>query len=330
MSEILKMGVDHMALSKEKKLWMYRKMLEIRHFELEVDRLFKANMIWGTCHLSVGEEASAVGSIAALEESDMITSTHRGHGHCLAKGGELPKMFAELLGKETGYCRGRGGSMHIADLEKGNLGANGIVGGGIPIATGAALASKMKKDGKVTLCFFGDGAANQGCFHEAANLAAVNKLPIVYICENNLYGMSVPFSKASSVQNIADRAAAYGIPGKVVDGNDVEAVYEAVKEAVDRARRGEGPSLIENKTYRWLGHSKSDANVYRTREEIEEWKQKCPIKRYRQKLINDGVASAEELDRIEKEVETAIKDAIEYAKNSPEPRVEDIMDGVYA
>lgn len=319
-----------MSLTRDKKLWMYRKMLEIRHFELEVDRLFKANMIWGTCHLSVGEEASAVGSIGALEESDMITSTHRGHGHCLAKGGELPGMFAELLGKETGYCRGRGGSMHIADLKKGNLGANGIVGGGIPIATGAALASKMKKDGKVTLCFFGDGAANQGCFHESVNFASVNKLPIVYICENNLYGMSVPFSKASSVENIADRAAAYSMPGAIVDGNDVEAVYEAVKKAVERARRGEGPSLIENKTYRWLGHSKSDANVYRTKEEIEEWKQKCPIKRYRQKLINTGTASAEELDKIEKEVEKAIQDAIEYAKNSPEPSVKDIMDGVYA
>jgi len=323
-------GVDYMSLTRDKKLWMYRKMLEIRHFELEVDKLFKANMIWGTCHLSVGEEASAVGSIAALEDGDMITSTHRGHGHCLAKGGELPGMFAELLGRETGYCRGRGGSMHIADLEKGNLGANGIVGGGIPIATGAALASKMKKDGKVTLCFFGDGAANQGCFHESVNLAAVNKLPIVYICENNLYGMSVPFGKASSVENIADRAVAYSMPGSIVDGNDVEAVYEAVKKAVERARKGEGPSIVENKTYRWLGHSKSDANVYRTKEEIEEWKQKCPIKRYRQKLINEGAATEAELDRIEKEVEKAIQDAIEYAKNSPEPSVQDIMDGVYA
>ncbi|MGB3964404.1 MAG: thiamine pyrophosphate-dependent dehydrogenase E1 component subunit alpha [Tepidanaerobacteraceae bacterium] len=318
-----------MTLTRETRLWMYQKMLEIRNFELEVDRLFKANMIWGTCHLSVGQEASAVGSIAALEERDMITSTHRGHGHCIAKGGRLPQMFAELLGKETGYCRGRGGSMHIADLELGNLGANGIVGAGIPIATGAALASKLKKDGKVTLCFFGDGATSQGAFHEAVNLASVMKLPVVYVCENNLYGMSVPFRKASAVENAADRAKAYNIPGIVVDGNDVEAIYEVVKEAVERARRGEGPSLIEAKTYRWLGHSKSDPRVYRTREEEEEWKQRCPIKRYRQQLISEGV-DEEDLEKIEKDVEKAIQEALEFAQNSPEPKVEEIMDGVYA
>ncbi|KXG74650.1 Acetoin:2,6-dichlorophenolindophenol oxidoreductase subunit alpha [Fervidicola ferrireducens] len=317
-------------LTAEKKLWMYRKMYEIRCFELEVDRLFKANMIWGTCHLSVGEEATAVGAIAALEKDDMITSTHRGHGHCIAKGGKLPQMFAELLGKETGYCRGRGGSMHIADIETGNLGANGIVGGGIPIATGAALASKMKKDGKVTLCFFGDGANNQGVFHESLNIASLWKLPVVYVCENNQYGMSVAFKKSTAAENVADRAAAYNMPGEIVDGNDVEAVYFAVKKAVDRARRGEGPSLIEAKTYRWLGHSKSDANVYRTKEEIEEWKKRCPIKRYRAKLVEEGVATEEELEKIEKEVEREIQEAIEYAKNSPEPSVEDIADGVYA
>lgn len=319
-----------MELSREKKLWMYRKMYEIRCFELEVDRLFKANMIWGTCHLSVGEEATAVGAIAALEPEDMITSTHRGHGHCLAKGGELPRMFAELLGRETGYCRGKGGSMHIADLDTGNLGANGIVGGGIPIATGAALASKMKKDGKVTLCFFGDGANNQGVFHESLNIASLWKLPVVYLCENNQYGMSGAFHKTTAAANVADRAAAYNMPGEVVDGNDVEAVYFAVKKAVDRARRGEGPSLIEAKTYRWLGHSKSDANLYRTKEEIEEWKARCPIKRYRAKLIQEGVATEEELDGIERDVERQIQEAIEYAKNSPEPSVETIADDVYA
>jgi len=319
-----------MTLSKEKKKWMYRKMCEIRDFELEVDRLFKADLIWGTCHLSVGQEASAVGAIAALDEKDMITSTHRGHGHCIAKGGKLPQMFAELLGKETGYCRGRGGSMHIADLELGNLGANGIVGGGIPIATGAALASKLKKDGKVTLCFFGDGATNQGVFHEAVNLAAVKKLPVIYLCENNQYGMSVPFKKASAVKDAAGRAAAYDIPGIIVDGNDIEAVYQVVKEAVKRARQGDGPSLIEAKTYRWLGHSKSDPRVYRTRQEEEEWKQKCPIKRYRQKLINEGTATEEEITKIQEAVEKAIQEALEYALNSPEPKIEEIMDGVYA
>ncbi len=319
-----------MTLSREKKIWMYQKMCEIRDFELEVDRLFKADLIWGTCHLSVGQEASAVGAIAALDEKDMITSTHRGHGHCIAKGGKLPQMFAELLGKETGYCRGRGGSMHIADLELGNLGANGIVGGGIPIATGAALASKLKKDGKVTLCFFGDGATNQGVFHEAVNLAAVKKLPVIYLCENNQYGMSVPFKKASAVKNAADRAAAYDIPGIIVDGNDIEAVYQVVQEAVERVRQGEGPSLIEAKTYRWLGHSKSDPRVYRTRQEEEEWKQKCPIKRYRQKLINEGTATEEELAKVQEAVEKAIQEALEYALNSPEPKIEEIMDDVYA
>jgi pyruvate dehydrogenase E1 component alpha subunit len=319
-----------MTLSREKKIWMYQKMCEIRDFELEVDRLFKADLIWGTCHLSVGQEASAVGAIAALDEKDMITSTHRGHGHCIAKSGKLPQMFAELLGKETGYCRGRGGSMHIADLEMGNLGANGIVGGGIPIATGAALASKLKKDGKVTLCFFGDGATSQGAFHEAVNLAAVKKLPVVYVCENNQYGMSVPFKKASAVKNAADRAAAYDIPGIIVDGNDIEAVYKVVKDAVERARSGEGPSLIEAKTYRWLGHSKSDPRVYRTRQEEEEWRQKCPIKGYGQKLINEGTATEEELAKIQEIVEKEIQEALEYALNSPEPKIEEIMDGVYA
>ncbi len=319
-----------MTLTKEKKLWMYQKMCEIREFELEVDRLFKANLIWGTCHLSVGQEASAVGAVAALDKKDMITSTHRGHGHCIAKGGKLPQMFAELLGKETGYCRGRGGSMHIADLEMGNLGANGIVGGGIPIATGAALASKLRNDGKVTLCFFGDGATNQGSFHEAVNLGAVKKLPVVYICENNLYGMSVPFKKASAVKDAADRAAAYDIPSKIVDGNDIEAVYEVVKEAIENARKGNGPSLIESKTYRWLGHSKSDPRVYRTKQEEEDWKQKCPIKRYGEKLVKEGVATEAELVEIQDTVEKAIKDALEYALNSPEPKVEEIMEGVYA
>lgn len=319
-----------MTLSKDKKLWMYQKMCEIRNFELEVDRLFKANLIWGTCHLSVGQEASAVGAIAALDEEDMITSTHRGHGHCIAKGGKLPQMFAELLGKETGYCRGRGGSMHIADLEKGNLGANGIVGGGIPIATGAALASKLRQNGKVTLCFFGDGATSQGAFHEAVNLAAVMKLPVVYLCENNQYGMSVPFKKASAARHVADRAAAYDIPGIIVDGNDIEAVYQAVKDAAERARQGQGPSIIEAKTYRWLGHSKSDPRVYRTKQEEEEWKQKCPIKRYRQQLINECIATQEQLIQTEQAVEKAIQKALEYAQTSPEPKIEEIMDGVYA
>ncbi|MDI3534613.1 MAG: acetoin:2,6-dichlorophenolindophenol oxidoreductase subunit alpha [Thermosediminibacterales bacterium] len=319
-----------MNLTKEKRLEMYSQMLKIRRFEEKVDEFFKANLMWGTCHLCIGEEATAVGAIATLNKDDYITSTHRGHGHCIAKGASLDKMMAELLGKETGYCRGRGGSMHIADVESGNLGANGVVGGGIPIAVGAALSSKMKKDGKVTLCFFGDGASNNGTFHESINLAAVWKLPVVFVVENNLYGMSVPFRKACSAENIADRAKGYSIPGYIVDGNDVEAVFETVNKAVQDARNGKGPSLVECKTYRWKGHSKSDNNVYRTREEIKAWMEKCPIKRYKEKLIAEGIATEEELKQIEDDVEKEIAKAEEFAKNSPEPKVEDVMDGIYA
>lgn len=317
-------------LTKEKRLEMYEQMLKIRHFEEKVDEFFKANLMWGTCHLYIGEEATAVGAIAALDKEDYITSTHRGHGHCIAKGARLDRMMAELLGKETGYCRGRGGSMHIADLETGNLGANGVVGGGIPIAVGAALTCKMKKNGRVTLCFFGDGASNTGVFHESINLAAVWKLPVVFVVENNMYGMSTSVKKACSVENIADRGKAYNIPGYVVDGNDVEAVYETVKKAVDDARAGRGPSLVECKTYRWKGHSKSDANVYRTKEEIKSWMKKCPIKRYREKLLEEGIATEVELKEVEAKVEKAIAEAEEFAKASPEPKVEDVLDGIYA
>lgn len=317
-------------ISRDKMLWMLRKMLEIRRFEEKVDEFFKANLMWGTCHLYIGEEATAVGACAAIEEKDYITSTHRGHGHCIAKGGDLNKMMAELLGKETGYCRGRGGSMHIADVESGNLGANGVVGGGIPIATGAALSSKMKKDGRVTLCFFGDGASNQGVFHESLNLASIWKLPVVYICENNQYGMSVPVQKASAVVDIAEKSRAYNMPGEIVDGNDVLSVYAIVKKAVERARKGEGPSLIECKTYRWMGHSKSDANVYRSKEEIKSWKEKCPIRRFEEYLINNRVASEQEIEKIKREVEEDIKKAEEFALKSPEPSIEEIFDGVYA
>lgn len=319
-----------MELSKEKLLWMYQKMVEIRQFELKVDELFKKNMIWGTCHLYVGEEATAVGACAALNPDDYITSTHRGHGHTIAKGADLKKMMAELLGKETGYCKGRGGSMHIVDVFTGNLGANGIVAGGIPIATGAALASKLKKDNKVTICFFGDGAANEGVFHESLNMAGLWKLPVVYICENNLYGMSNPVSKSTAVKDIAQRAESYNMPGVIVDGNDIVEVYKAVKEAVDRARRGEGATLIESKTYRWLGHSKSDPRVYRTREEEEEWKEKDPIKRFEKYLEETTDITKDELEEMNKIVEQEIEEAYQFAINSPDPRVEDLAKYVYA
>lgn len=319
-----------MELSKEKMLWMYQKMVEIRKFELKVDELFKKNMIWGTCHLYIGEEATAVGACAALNRDDYITSTHRGHGHCIAKGAEMKRMMAELLGRETGYCKGRGGSMHIVDVSTGNLGANGVVAGGIPIATGAALASKRRGDGKVTICFFGDGAGNEGAFHESLNMAGIWKLPIVYLCENNLYGMSNPVKNSTAVEDIAVRGQAYNIPGVIVDGNDVLAVYETVKEAVGRARRGEGATLIESKTYRWMGHSKSDPRAYRTREEEQEWKERDPIKLFASQLMDRNIATEDELKKIDEQVDKEIEEAYEFAVNSPKVRVEDITEYVYA
>jgi len=302
----------------------------IRAFEEKAEQLYAMGKVHGTMHLSIGEEASAVGAVAALRPDDFILSTHRGHGHCIAKGADLNRMMAEFMGKETGYCRGRGGSMHIADVEGGNLGANGVVGGGIPIAVGVGLSMKMQKRDQIVLCFFGDGAANLGPFHESLNMAAIWKLPVVYVCENNQYAMSFSVKKAFAIERISDRAAAYGMPGVTVDGNDLLAVYEAVSQAVGRARAGEGPSLIENVTYRWRGHSKSDANRYRTREEIETWKQKCPIRRFRSQLIEEGVLTEEEANQIEREAYAVIEAAVAFAEASPEPALETIEEGVYA
>jgi len=317
-------------LSKEKLLWMYQKMVEIRKFDLKVDELFKKNMIWGTCHLYVGEEATAVGACAALKSDDYITSTHRGHGHCIAKGADIKRMMAELLGKETGYCKGRGGSMHIVDVSTGNLGANGIVGAGIPIATGAALASKRRNDGKVTVCFFGDGAVNVGPFHESLNMASIWKLPVVYVCENNQYAMSTSVQKATAVRDIAVRGQSYDMPGVVVDGNDVIAVFETVSEAVNRARRGEGPTLVESKTYRFFGHSKSDPRVYRSREEEQMWMAKDPIPRFANLLKEKEIATEEELKSIDELVDKEMEEALEFALNSPLPKLEEIAKYVYA
>lgn len=237
-------------ITEEKLKDLYKQMWLIRYFDEKVDQFFAKGMIHGTTHLCVGQEASAAGSIAVIGTKDKIISTHRGHGHCIAKEGDVNKMMAELFGRETGYCKGKGGSMHIADVEKGNLGANGIVGGGLPLAVGAALTSKMKKENYVVLCFFGDGATNEGSFHESVNLASIWDLPVVFICENNQYGMSGPVKEMTNVKNIADRAAAYGIPGKVIDGLDMIEIMNTVNEAVDKARSGFGPSLIEMKTYR--------------------------------------------------------------------------------
>ncbi len=309
---------------------MYKKMLLIRHFEEKVDEFFARAMIHGTTHLYVGEEATAVGACVNLEEGDLITSTHRGHGHCIAQGADVKRMMAELFGKETGYCKGKGGSMHIADVDKGNLGANGVVGGGIPLAVGAALTLKLKKTDRVTLCFFGDGASNQGCFHESVNLASIWALPVVFICENNVYGMSFSVKKSIRAESIAARSAAYGIPGEVVDGNDALAVADAVSRAVATARAGEGPSIIECQTYRWKGHSKSDANLYRTQEEIRDWKKRCPIERFRKKLIQMGTMTAEEAASIDRETMEEMEAAVKFAMDSPEPPVESRLEDVYA
>lgn len=305
-------------------------MWTIRRFEEAVDDLFARGLMHGTMHLSIGQEASATGACLALRTDDAITSTHRGHGHCIAKGADLTRMMAELLAKETGYCRGRGGSMHIADTATGNLGANGIVAGGIPIAAGAALAYQLRGEDRVVACFFGDGAANEGAFHEAVNLAAIWKLPVVFICENNKYGMSFSTEKSFAIENISERAAAYGIPGVTVDGNDLDAVHDAVSTAVTRARAGEGPTLVENLTYRWKGHSKSDKNLYRTKEEIAEWRAKDPILRFEAQVKESGVLSEEEVQAVRTQAMEQMRDAVRQANAAPDADPSDLLDAVFA
>ncbi len=318
-----------MELSEEKKLNMYKDMWRIRQFERKVDQFISRGDITGTTHLYIGEEATAVGAINALRDEDYISSTHRGHGHSIAKGSDIKEMMAELFGKRTGACKGKGGSLHIIDTSTNNLGANGIVGGGIPIAVGAALALKMQNRDEVVLNFFGDGAMNQGAFHEAANLAATWNLPVVFVCENNQYGMSVSIEKAFKIKDLAKRGEAYGIPGVRVDGNKALEVYDTVVEAAKRARNGGGPSLIVAETYRWKGHSKSDAKVYRTKEEEEEWKEKDPIANFEQILIKQDLLGEDKIKEIKDEVDAEVKEAVEFAKESPYPDKEEIFDDVY-
>ncbi len=306
-----------------------RKMLLIRRFEESAEESYMRGLIHGTMHLSIGQEASAVGICMPLTDADYITSTHRGHGHCIGKGADVKRMFAEFFGKEDGYCRGRGGSMHIADVSKGNLGANGIVGGGIPIAVGAALSMKKQKKDSVVVSFFGDGANNEGAFHEALNMASVWKLPVVFVCENNKYGMSTAVERSTAVKNVADRAAAYSMPGVIVDGNDFAAVAEASFEAVERARRGDGPMLIESKTYRLRGHSRSDRNRYRTKEEIEAWAARDPILAFEAELAALNLVSAEEAAAIRAEVAQEIAAAIAFAQASPAPSPAEVTRYVY-
>ncbi|RUU91978.1 thiamine pyrophosphate-dependent dehydrogenase E1 component subunit alpha [Mesorhizobium sp. M7A.F.Ca.MR.176.00.0.0] len=306
------------------------KMYLIRRFEEGAEECYTRGLIHGTMHLSIGQEASAMGICMPLAEDDQITSTHRGHGHCIAKGAEVKRMFAEFFGKTTGYCKGRGGSMHIADVGKGNLGANGIVGGGIPIAVGAALSSKMMKTGKVVVSFFGDGANNEGAFHEALNMAAVWKLPVIFVCENNGYGMSTSTGRSTAVKNIAERAAAYSMPGVIVNGNIFSEVAEASHQAIARARAGEGPTLIESKTYRHRGHSKSDRNRYRTKEEIEDWmSNRDPITLFESELREFGFIDDKGIEAIRDAVAQEIAEGIEFAKASPSPDISETGNYVY-
>jgi 2-oxoisovalerate dehydrogenase E1 component len=329
------------ALTKESAEDLLRQMWEIRMFEDRVYDMLGRDIIKGASHLYAGEEAVAVGAISTLWDDDLITSCHRGHGHCYARGASVcdtdearqehyNKMMAELCGRETGYSLGRGGSMHIADVKRGNLGATGIVGGNIPVATGAALAEKMKGTGRVVLCFFGDGASQTGTFHEAINLAALWKLPVVFVVENNLYAISVPIQKAAAKPDIADRACAYGIPGEVVDGMNVLAVREAVGRAVERARQGEGPSLLECKTYRFYGHMMSDTRMYRTREEEAAWRARDPITNFAAWLVKNSVSTEEEIDALEAKVEGEIEQAIDFALTSPFASPEDLEKYVFA
>ncbi|UCE97057.1 MAG: thiamine pyrophosphate-dependent dehydrogenase E1 component subunit alpha [Candidatus Bathyarchaeota archaeon] len=305
-------------------------MLEIRLFEEKVFELYGQNIVPGTIHLYIGEEAIAAGVCSNLRKDDYIVSTHRGHGHCIAKGARLDMTMAEILGKKTGYCRGKGGSMHIADFSVGMLGATAVVGAGIPIATGAGLSIKLRGTDQVVACFFGDGAANQGTFHEGINLAAVWKLPVVFICENNLYAMGTCQSQVMLIKDIAERATAYGIPGVSVNGNDAIAVYETAEKAIKHARHGNGPSLIECKTYRHKGHSRFDPATYRPKEEVEEWLKKDPIQNLKRQLLEKGYLLNAGMAQIEREVNDIIEKAAQFAIDSPYPPPEEALENVYA
>ena len=305
-------------------------MLLIRAFDEKVDELYAEGALHGTAHFYVGQEAVAVGVISALEEGDVITGTHRGHGHAIAFGLDIDRMAAELLGKASGYCRGKGGSMHIADVGAGMLGANGIVGGSMGIACGAAWAFKRRNEDRVAVCFFGDGAVQEGIFNEALNMAAIWKLPVVFVCENNQYAMSLSVKRGFATERISDRAAGYGMPGGTVDGMELDEVHEVASEAVERARGGEGPTLIEAVTYRYLGHSKSDANLYRTRDEIVQWREQDPIGRLAMKLEEEGVLQSDEWQSMERSAKEEIEESFDKAAREPEPEPESALEDVYA
>jgi TPP-dependent pyruvate/acetoin dehydrogenase alpha subunit len=319
-----------MQATKQEKIDLYKLMYRIRIFEEQSFISYNKDLTHGVLHLCIGQEASAAGCIYDLRKEDYLATTHRGHGHVIAKGGDLKRMFAELLGKKTGYCRGWGGSMHIANMDIGILGANGIVGAGVPIAVGAGFAVKYKGLDQVVLSFFGDATLNTGAFHEAINLAATWKLPVVFVCENNLYGISVSIKKACALDTLATRSAGYGVPGVCVDGNDVLAVREAANEAVERARNGGGPTFLECQTYRHMGHFTADDGKYRPAEEVKYWKEKRdPIKNFAKQLLEDKEVTQEDLDDIHDKVNEEIGQAFQFAMESEPDEVENMLQGVY-
>jgi TPP-dependent pyruvate/acetoin dehydrogenase alpha subunit len=324
------MTMNQGKLRKAEMLELLKKMFLVRAFEEKAGELFQQNLIPGFIHLSIGEEASSVGTCSMLRKEDYVASTHRGHGHLIAKGADPKFMFAELLCKATGYCKGKGGSMHIADFSIGILGANGVVAGGFPIIVGAGLSIKLRKTDQVGVVFFGDGAANRGPFHEAVNMAAIWKLPVIFVCENNLYASTTPSSYALAGGSVAARAAGYGIPGISIDGNDVIEVRKAVGKAVERARNGEGPSLLENKTYRYRGHFEGDPQRYRPQTEIERFKNKeDPIQRFKKLLKKQGILSDKEEKAMRGEVILQIEEAVSYAKSAPLPRPEEALEDLF-
>jgi TPP-dependent pyruvate/acetoin dehydrogenase alpha subunit len=318
------------AIDKALAISMYRTMVLIRRFEEKLYHLFSTRDMPGSMHQYNGEEAVAAGVCAHLAPTDYITSTHRGHGHCIAKGADLRAVMAEMFAKSTGCCRGMGGSMHIADFGVGMLGANGIVAAGVPIAAGAGITCQVRGKGQVSVAFFGDGAVNEGAFHEAVNLAAVWRLPVLFVCENNVYAFSTHYRRVMLLENIADRAGAYGIPGEVVDGMDAAAVYMAAGRALQRARAGDGPSLIECKTYRFMGHSRFEPSSYRSRGELEEWKKRDPILIMAERLRAELGAAEPELAAVEEEAARLIEDAVRFAEQSPDPAPDDWRRYIYA
>ena len=317
-------------MDKELLAFLYRTMVKIRKFEEKAEELFLGGQLPGFIHLYIGEEAIATGICSALTREDLVTSTHRGHGHCIAKGADVKKMMAELFGKKTGYCKGKGGSMHIADFSLCMLGANGVVGGGFNLATGAALAAKLRKSGQVAVCFFGDGASNRGTFHEAVNMASAWKLPAIFVLEMNCYASTTPYRTTCGVENLAVRAQGYGIPGVTVDGNDVFAVRQAALEAVARVRAGEGPTMIEARTYRVKGHFVGDPELYREKSEVNAKKELCPIRFFRDKVKQEGWLTQAEMDLMETAAAEELAAALKFAEESPYPQPEEALKDLFA